>query len=85
MSKVKLQNAYSTQLPAHKTPSSQEVETLKLQMSTYNILFTGETQDDACECLMLLIKIMDKEFWLCPTMTIYLVRGRFLSFYFHSF
>ena len=29
---------------AHKTPSAQEVETLKLQLSTYNSFFTGETQ-----------------------------------------
>ena len=45
---------------AHKTPSAQEVETLKLQLSTYNSFFTGEIQEDACECLMLLIEIMDK-------------------------
>ena len=43
---------------AHKTPSAQKVETLKLQLSTYNNFFTGETQEDACECLMLLIEIM---------------------------
>ena len=52
---------------AHKTPSAQEVETLKLQLSTYNSFFTGEIQEDACECLMLLIEIMDKAFGLCPT------------------
>ena len=52
---------------AHKTPSAQEVKTLKLQPSTYNIIFTGEAQDDACECPMLLIEIMDKGFGLCPT------------------
>ena len=50
-----------------KTPSTQEVETLKLQLSTYNSFFTGETQEDACECLMLLIEIMDKGLGLCPT------------------
>ena len=52
---------------AHKTPSAQEAETLKLQLSTCNSYFTGETQEDACECLMLLIEIMDKGFGLCPT------------------
>ena len=52
---------------AHKTPSAQEVETLKLQLSTYNSFFTGEIQEDACECLMLLIEIMDKGFGPCPT------------------
>ena len=52
---------------AYKTPSAQEVETLKLQWSTYNIFFTGETQNDARECLMLLIEIMDKGFGLYPT------------------
>ena len=52
---------------AHKTPSAQEVETLKLQRSTYNSFFTGEIQEDACECLMLLIEIMDKGFEPCPT------------------
>ena len=52
---------------AHKTPSAQEVETLKLQLSTYNSFFTGEIQEDACECLMLLIEILDKGFGPCPT------------------
>ena len=52
---------------AHKTHCAQEVETLKLQLSTYNRFFTGEIQEDACECLMLLIEIMDKGFGLCPT------------------
>ena len=52
---------------AHKTHSAQEVETLKLQLSTYNSFFTGETQEDGCECLVLLIEIMDKGFGLCPT------------------
>ena len=52
---------------AHKTPSAQEVETLKLQLSTYNSFFTGEIQEDACECHMLLIEIMDKGFGPCPT------------------
>ena len=52
---------------AHTTPSAQEVETPKLQLSTYNRFFTGEIQEDACECLMLLIEIMDKGFGLCPT------------------
>ena len=52
---------------AHKTPCAQEVETLKLQLSTYTNFFTGEIQDDACECLMLLIEIMDKGFGLYPT------------------
>ena len=41
--------------------------TLKLQLSTYNSFFTGEIQEDACECLMLLIEIMDKGFGPCPT------------------
>ena len=50
---------------AHKTPSAQKVETLKLQLSTYNSFFTCETQEGACECLMLLIEIMDKGFGLC--------------------
>ena len=52
---------------AHKTPTVLQVETLKLQLSTYNSFFIGETQEDACECLMLLIEIMDKWFGLCPT------------------
>ena len=52
---------------AHKTPSAQEVETLKLQLSTYNSFFTGEIQEDACECLVLLIEITDKGFGPCPT------------------
>ena len=52
---------------AHKTPSAQEVETLKLQLSTYNSFFTGEIQEDACESLILLIEIMDKGFGPCPT------------------
>ena len=43
---------------AHKTPSAQEAE---------NSFFTGEIQEDACECLMLLIEIMEKGFGLCPT------------------
>ena len=50
---------------AHKTPSAQELETQKLQLSPYNSFFTGETQEDACECLMLL-EIMDKGFGLWP-------------------
>ena len=29
--------------------------------------FTGEIQEDACKCLMLLIEIMDKGFGPCPT------------------
>ena len=52
---------------AHKTQSAHEVETLKLQLSTYNSFLTGEIQEDACECLMLLIEIMDKGFGPCPT------------------
>ena len=52
---------------AYKTPSAQEVETLKLQLSTYNSFSSAEIQEYACECLMLLIEIMDKEFWLCHT------------------
>ena len=43
------------------------MEALKLQLSTYNSFFTGDIQDDACECLVLLIEIMDKGFGLCPT------------------
>ena len=43
------------------------METLKLQLSTNNSFFTGEIQEDACECLMLLIEIMDKGFRPCPT------------------
>ena len=42
------------------------METLKLQLSTYNSFFTAEIQEDACECLMLLIEIMDKGSGLCP-------------------
>ena len=53
---------------AHKTPSAQEVETLKLQLSTYNSFFTGEIQEDACECLMLLTEI--KGFGYALLMTI---------------
>ena len=49
------------------TPSAQEVETLKLQLSTYNSFFSGDIQEDACESLMLLIEIMDKGFGPCPT------------------
>ena len=60
---------------AHKTPCAQKVEILKLLLSTYNSFFTGEALDDACECLMLLIEIMGKGL----PMTIYLVRGRFLT------
>ena len=52
---------------AHKTSSAQEVETLKLQLSAYNSCFTGETPEDACECLVMLIEIMDKGFGLFPT------------------
>ena len=38
------------------------------KLSSLNkIFFIGEIQEDACECLMLLIEIMDKGFWLCPT------------------
>ena len=37
----------------------QEVETLKLQLYTYNSFFTSEIQEDACECLRLLMEIMD--------------------------
>ena len=62
---------------AHKTPSAQEVETLKLQLSTYNNFFTGETQEGACECLMLLIEIMDKGFGLCPTIDNISTKGSF--------
>ena len=42
------------------------METLRLQLPTYNSFFTGETQEDARECLMLLIDIMDKRFGPCP-------------------
>ena len=52
---------------AHKTHSAQDVETQKLQLSTYNSFFAGETHEDACECLILLIEIMDKGFGLWPT------------------
>ena len=52
---------------AHKTPNEQEVETLKLQLFTHNSFFTGEIQEDARECLILLIEILDKGFGLCPT------------------
>ena len=62
---------------AHKTPRAQEVEILKLQLSTYNSFFTGETQEDACECLMLLIEIMDKGFGLCPTIDNISSKGSF--------
>ena len=70
---------------AHKTPSAQEVGTLKLQLSTYNSFFTGEIQQDACECLMLLIEIMDKGFGPWPTNDNINSKGRFLNSYFHSF
>ena len=70
---------------AYKTPSAQEVETLKLQLSPYNSFFTGEIQEDACEYLMLLIEIMDKGFGLCPTDDNINNKGRFLNSYFHSF
>ena len=43
------------------------METLKLQLFTYNSFFTGEIQEDACECLTLLIEIMDKGLGPCPT------------------
>ena len=43
------------------------METLKLQLSNYNSCFTDETPEDACKCLVLLIKIMDKGFGLFPT------------------
>ena len=66
MSKVKL-NSECLFDTAHKTPSAQEVETLKLQLFTNNSFFTGEIQEDACECPMLLIEIMDKVFGLCAT------------------
>ena len=52
---------------AHKIPSAQEMEILKLQLSTYNNFFSGEMQEDAHQCLKLLINIMDKGFGLCPT------------------
>ena len=52
---------------AHKTPNAQEVETLKLQLFTHNSFFTDEIQEDARECLILLIEILDKGFGLCPT------------------
>ena len=52
---------------AHKTPGAQEVETLKIQLSTYTSFFTTEIQEDARECLMLPIEISDKRFGLCPT------------------
>ena len=51
---------------AHKTPGAQEVETLKIQLSTYNSFFTTEIQEDARECLMLLIEISDKKVWAMP-------------------
>ena len=38
-----------------------------MQLSTYNSFFTGDIQEDACECLMLLKEIMDKGFGLCHT------------------
>ena len=57
---------------AHKTPSAQEVETLKLQLSTYNSFFTGEIQEGACEGLMLLItptQVMAYHWWIpCETL-----------------
>ena len=63
----------------------EEVETLKLQLSTHNSFFTGEIQEDACECLMLLIEIMDEGFGLCPTNDNMNSKGRFRNSYFHSF
>ena len=71
---------YSTE-----TPGTQEMETLKLQLSTHNSLFTGDIQEDTCECLMLLIEIIDKGFGLCPTNDNINNEGRFLNSYFHSF
>ena len=67
---------------AHKTPSAQEVETLNLQLSTYNSFFTGEIQEDACESLMLLIEIMDKGFGPCPTNDNINSKGSFSEFLF---
>ena len=52
---------------AHETTSAQTVGTIKLQLSTYNSFLTGETQGDACECLMLVMEILGKGFGLCPT------------------
>ena len=67
---------------AYKTPSAQEVETLKLQLSPYNSFFTGEIQEDACEYLMLLIEIMDKGFGLCPTI---FIRFRKIYYMWHMY
>ena len=52
-------------------------KTLKLELSTYNSFFTGETQEDACE--------WTKGLGYALLMTIHLVGCRFLNSYFHSF
>ena len=79
---AKFQNAYSIQHIKHLV-YKKEVDTLKLQLSTYNsFFFTGESQEDACECLMLLIEIMDKEFGLCPTYDNISSNGSFSEFLF---
>ena len=39
----------------------------KCKWISYNSFFTGEIQEDACECPMLLIEIMHKGFGPCPT------------------
>ena len=63
MSKVKFQNADSIQHIKHLVHKKWKH---LYYNSTYNSFFTGEIQEDACECLMLLIEIMDKGFGLCP-------------------
>ena len=50
--------------------------------ATYNRFFTGESQEDACECLMLLIENMDKGLGLCPTNDNIYSKGSFSEFLF---
>ena len=51
-----------------------------MQLSSYNSFFTGETQEDICECIILLIEIKDKGFGLCPTNDIISSKGSFSEF-----
>ena len=65
VSKVKFQNAYSLQHIKHLVHTTWKHQNCNCLRTI--VFFTGETQEDACECLMLLIEIMDKGFGLCPT------------------
>ena len=55
-----------------------------MQLSTFNSFLTGETQEDAFVCLMLLIEIMDKGFGLCPTNDNSSSKGSFSDLLFSS-